>query len=241
MPKRLLITRTEPEASHLANCLQEQGHDVITEPLMDVVYLTPSLPGVTHQALVATSGHALYSLEKNLNHYSALKHLPIFAVGERTAELCQKLQQKMNFQSIYQGPGTALELLETIIARVNPKAGPLLHIAAAKLAVDLTNHLKKHQIELQKCIVYETRERNTFSQNTKHKIMSGELDGVILMSPNASRIWARLIQQEALYSKAKHITAFCLSAQVAQPLESLAEIPIKVAAQPSQSAVLELL
>lgn len=243
---RLLITRTEPDASQWANDLQQKGHTTFIEPLMDVVYLEPDFKPShaqdTHpQGLIVTSSHALFAIEKNFQHYTQYRGLPLFAVGETTAEYARSLQDVLHFETIYQGPGTALGLVEKIIDFVDPQGGPLLHLAAEELAVDLTPHLAGYGLTLHKCVVYKTNERAVLTEALKSEILNDAIDAVLLMSPKASRIWARLIAEDPLYAHAQKIPALCLSDKVAAPLKGMDGLTVKVAEAPSRKAFMDLI
>lgn len=244
---RLLITRTEPEASNLSDLLQKKGHTTYVEPLLRVNYHQVTAPKDPFQALVVTSSHALYGLQKNWKTWQNcqdgpnLSGLPLFTVGETTAKLAKTLQHKCNFNPIYQGSGTAEGLIDTILSHARAGHDPVLHLAGAELAYDMAADLSSHDITLKKLVIYETNPLKKLSLNIKNIIKNKDLDAILLMSPKTARIWARLVKHDALYSYIEDVKIFCLSQKVAKPLSDLGKLPVKIASAPSRDAFIELI
>jgi uroporphyrinogen-III synthase len=69
---------------------------------------------------------------------------------------------------------------------------------------------------------------------------AGELDGVILMSPRTAAIFAALVVRADALTQAARLDCYCLSAAVAQAVETLKARAI-VAARPTEEDVLALL
>ena len=76
-----MITRPEPGASETAARVAALGYRPVVAPLLEISILHATLPPSAHlQAILATSGSAIPALP--VSH----RHLPLFAVGEATAE-----------------------------------------------------------------------------------------------------------------------------------------------------------
>jgi len=67
------------------------------------------------------------------------------------------------------------------------------------------------------------------------------VEGVLLFSRRTAETFARCCEAGALVGKLSHITAFCLAASAAQPLEGLGLKEMRGASRPSEEALLSLL
>lgn len=87
----ILLTRPEPAASRSARRFAALGHEVVVAPLMEAVPLTPDglpAPG-PGKALALTSARAVEAITGTpalARDWRDLAHLPVYAVGESTAD-----------------------------------------------------------------------------------------------------------------------------------------------------------
>ena len=80
---RVLVLRDHDAAVETAAALTRLGHDAILGPVIDIAPTSMPLPSGSFDALLATSRHA-FSHGLDVQRWG--KHLPVFAVGRRTAE-----------------------------------------------------------------------------------------------------------------------------------------------------------
>ena len=80
---RVLVTRPEPAASRTAARLRALGHEAIVAPLLLVRAVAWGLPDTLPTAVALTSASAAALAGAQL---ARLTHLPVFAVGEATAD-----------------------------------------------------------------------------------------------------------------------------------------------------------
>lgn len=233
---RLLVTRPAPDAGRQAERLKALGHDVIVSPLLKVEFLNPELSVLSRaQALIVTSGNGLRAFEANGKLASALE-LPLFAIGSATA----KLARQLGFIEVRQGPGTAQGLLPLIVSECEPARGLLLHLAGEHVAFDLKGALQEQGFEAAQPALYRTLPAGGFSNHAHAALESGELEGVILMSPATARAYMELVAAEGLGRAAAKPAYFCLSKNVAAPLAALDGARIIVSASPSEDDLLAL-
>ena len=116
---RFLVTRPEPDATRQARQLEAKGHEVLVEPLLEIVYRERlDLPFGEVQALIVTSRNGLRALRRAGFPASALD-LPVLAVGESSAALARD----MGFGQVHEGRGTAADLVAVAEAHCDPTTG----------------------------------------------------------------------------------------------------------------------
>ena len=234
---RLLVTRPEPDALKLRAQLEEHGHEATVEPLLSVSFddTDPiNLEGV--QALIATSRNGLRALKSHPLRAEARK-LPLFAVGKATAAEARA----MGFEMVVTGAGTAHELVAHIASVSEPSAGLLMHLAGDKLAGDLKGDLELQGFRVVQPIVYRMRPATALSEDTVEQLAMGEIEGVILLSPQTASIYAALIAKHGLASAARGLVHFCLSQAVARRLQPLGIVRTEIAEAPRLEEVLALI
>jgi uroporphyrinogen-III synthase len=232
---RLLVTRPEPDASREAEALSARGHEPVLAPLLVIEFLGPvplQLDGA--QGLIATSRNAIRALAAHPERDEALK-LPLLAVGEGTARQAQEL----GFIDVTIGLGTGPMLTALISAELDPKFGPLVHLAGEALAFDLKSALEEHGFELRQPVLYRAVPARELPAEALSLLKSGELGGVILMSPRTAKTFATLLGDRGAVTQAKTPVCYCLSKAVAEQVMPLG-FPVCVAAEPREEDVLAL-
>ena len=234
---RLLITRPEPDALRLKARLEKLGHEATVAPLLTTSFENAEPIDLSEvQALIATSRNGLKALKAQGAHKIAAL-LPLFAVGHATAQEAKTL----GFSEIITGGGTVASLIPAIIASADPQSDVLLHLAGDELAGQLLSELELHGFRVLQPIVYRMIPATTFDLDTADQIESGEIEGVLLLSPRTASIYAELIVQQGLQTAARRLTHYCLSPSVARRLTPLAPLLIETAETPTLDAVLDLL
>jgi uroporphyrinogen-III synthase len=139
------------------------------------------------------------------------------------------------------GAGTAEELIAHIVSVSEPSAGLLLHLAGDRLAIDLKGELELQGFRVDQATVYRSHAAREFSEDVVEQLAMGEIDGVILMSPQTATIYAALMRKQGLSSVARSLVHFCLSDAVAERLEPLGKVNAEVAEAPRLEEVLALI
>lgn len=214
---RLLVTRPEPDAGREADALIALGHEPVRATLLEIEFLSDVPLGLDGaQAVVITSRNALRALAGHPECEQALA-LPLFAVGEATAWAGRQL----GFHEVTIGPGTGAGLPPIIRQEVHPEKGPLVHIGAEKVAFDLKGALEEDGFELRRTILYRSHPVDTLGEDVITELKSGEIDGVLLLSPRTARTFARLATAHGLDTDAKGLVCYCLSKAVAEAVAPL--------------------
>ena len=217
--------------------LRARGHEVLVEPLLNVEFLdTGALPLDGVQALIATSRNGLRALARNDSLEQAKS-----CRCSRWARRRPQWGQALGFDRIIEGEGTAAALVPLIAETCDAGKGALLHLAGERLAADLKGELEKLGFSVSRPHLYRTVAVQSFSAEMKEAMAAGDLDGVLLMSPETARTWTSLLSTSAFFRGGGDIRYFCLSQAVADRLSGLGGVEILVAETPQEDRLLALI
>ena len=232
---RVLITRPEREATALAAALIERGHVPVVAPLFRL--RTLPVPGefaaqlAESQAVLLTSANGARALAEA----SEQRGFRVFAVGDTTASTAEGL----GFSRVAQAAGDGVALAELVRQRLDPKAGPLLHVAGTDIAVDFAESLAPAGFTVRRVALYEARAVDELPAAVQSELKAGTLDATTFFSPRASAVFAQLVDEAGLGEALARTTAIAISEAARQPLDRLPFRQIVAAARPTRQAVLD--
>ncbi|MBK1664226.1 uroporphyrinogen III synthase [Rhodospirillum rubrum] len=230
---RALITRPLEDADRIGALLRDRGADVFLEPLLIILpAAAPGLDLTNAQALVFTSANGVRAFADR----NALRRLPVYAVGETTGAVASAY----GFPDVRIAGGDVRALASLIIAEASPDAGPLVHISGTNVAGDLAGSLGGHGFTVRRERLYEARPAAAFSKELKTAFAERSMPAVFLFSPRTARTFAGLVHKADLLSAMADVTVYALSPAVADALEGLPFGAVRVAAEPTQDALLGL-
>ena len=233
---RLLVTRPEPDALKLGGVLEQMGHEATVDPLLSVSFEDSEPVDLeSAQALIATSRNALRAI-KSSPALATARGLPLFAVGKATAAEARAL----GFETVLQGPKDADALVDFIVDRAEVFGGPLIYLSGEVKAADLGGELRRLGFHVQEPVVYRVTAAQKLAAAIVARFQAREIDGVLLLSPQTARTYARLIHAHGLTGALAGTVHFCLSPAVARGLGPLGPPRTAVAAQPNLQSLLAL-
>ena len=233
----LWVTRPQEDASVLRARLIAQGHDVFLEPLLVIEFDADEpidLDGA--QGLIATSKNGLRALAAREEEAAFARGLPVYAVGRGTAEAARAL----GFETVVQGPAAARELVDVIVETAPVNDGTLVHLSGADVAFDLCNELQHLGYHVAQPILYRARQVDRFSDGLLSNLITGRIEGVLLLSPRTAEVYVRLVEAHQILRTARKLTHFCLSRSVAARLASLQLDNVKLSRAPNIEEMLAL-
>ncbi|MBV9511468.1 MAG: uroporphyrinogen-III synthase [Caulobacteraceae bacterium] len=220
-PRRIWVTRSEPQAQATARRLRAMGLEPVVRPLL-MVRLRPEahvdLEDV--QAIAFTSGHGVRAFAG----LSLERGLPVFAVGGATAAAARAC----GFSDVRVAGGDVRALAEAI-ADAGPRPRRVFNPAALEPAADLAALLAARGVEVRTIAVYETIPAPAAAPP--------DVQAVLVHSPKAARALAAL----ATPDWAARVSAFAISPAAAQPLSSPPFARLRVAQTPDEASLLALL
>jgi uroporphyrinogen-III synthase len=228
---RMLVTRPEPEASETAARLRALDIEPVVAPLLSFAPLPTSLPDPEGFAgLVVTSGNALRALAHR-DEVERLQVLPLYAVGERTAEVARKL----GFMQVTSAAGNLGDLVATVL-EARPR-GPLLYLAGRERAGDLGKALAPHGILVITADVYEMRPATVLPASAVAALENGSIAASLFYSRRTAETFVGLAGE---LSDRSRLGVLCVSEAVAAPLVAAHFVRVGLADHPSENAMMAL-
>ncbi len=225
---RVVVTRPQADGERTAATLEALGHEVLVAPLMRIDPVAANLAG-TWSAIVITSANALQAAPD-----TADKTLPVFAVGDRSAEAARRA----GFAKVSSANGDIKDLIRLVAARTVGARAPLLYPAGEERAGDLVAQLAACGIDAEMKIVYRAVVE-AFPPVLAAALESGDVDAVLHFSRRSAELFVEGARASGVAGPAQDVRHLCLSSQVAEPLIGASRIA--VAARPEEAALIALL
>ncbi len=230
---RVLITRPREESEAVAKLLAARGIEWLIDALLDIRPSAAALPLTGVQALAFTSANGVRAFAAR----EPLRALPVFAVGEHTAEAARAA----GFARVESAQGAAPELARLLCERLDPSAGAVLHCAGAVVRGELAPRLAEAGLELRRAVLYEAVPAAALAAATRAALAAGALDAVLFFSPRSAQTFVSLARAAGLAGACARLAALALSPAVAEEARALAWRELLTAARPAQAALLALL
>lgn len=232
---RVLITRPEREATTLATALAERGHVPVIAPLFHLEILRPPAEFAADlfecQAVLLSSANGARAFAEATEQ----RGKPILAVGDTTASTAEGL----GFASVTSAAGDGDALADLVRRRLDPKAGPLLHVSGVDIAQDFAASLAKDGFEVRRIALYEAREAAELPDSARAALQARALDAAMFFSPRAAALFARLVQEAGLAGSLSDVTALAISPAALEPLSALPFKATVAALRPTRQSVLD--
>lgn len=226
----LWLTRPADDSAIMADALAERGIASIIAPVMRIVPQLFMPPVTLPDALLCTSRHAALGLDVLGD---AWRDLPVYSVGPGTSAMLKR----SGFNEIITGTGASRSLLPRII---NSGHRHLLHLSGAHVREDLTAPLQRHQIHLQKLVVYRAAPVEALPAPFLAALTQGKVTGAVFYSPRSVTLAHALLEQEGHLAAVSRLTLYCLSHAIAEAAGDFVA-PLRIAPQPTHHAMMELL
>lgn len=207
---RLWITRSEPAATRSADAWAEAGFDALIAPLLSINAVTTAAGVPDDAVLIFTSANGVR--RSGLSGDDRL----VYCVGDATAR--EAMDQ--GFTSVVSADGDWRQLVQIIA----PTDRPIIHLSGGVVRGQIIETLRQRGLTASRRIVYSTEAQMSWP------IDINEVDAVALYSPLAAET---LMALPARFLG--HLTAYCLSPNVAEPLR---DINVRIAARPNERALI---
>jgi uroporphyrinogen-III synthase len=228
MPHVLLIRSVE-DALSTALTLKSKGIESSHYPLFTPRFLP--LPVLENpQALIVTSKNGVRSLEK----LGIFKHLPLYTVGDKTAELAAQ----HGFSTIFNASGTSADLLQLILKTAHPEKGVLWHLSGREIKGNIVESLTAEGFEAKRHIVYEMEDAPELPSALCTDLREQKFSHVLLCSPRTTQVFVELLKNQHLEKVTHQMTALCLSPEIAAKASSLDWKNIWVSPRPDLESLL---
>jgi uroporphyrinogen-III synthase len=230
---KVLITRSEVDAAPLVDLLSALNIASVVDPMIKVELGSGSPVGLTGvQALLMTSANGVRAYCAR----NSERELPLFAVGDATA----REAMANGFHNISTARGDVSHLAKLVQTQLSKSGGALLHVAGTKTAGDLGGSLLRAGYEYRRVILYNVVAAQFLLPDTVLALMNKEVQGVLLYSPRTAQIFCRRIIADLGENMLSSVTAYCLSAAVADKAKDLKWRAVVVASSPTQSELIHV-
>lgn len=228
-----LVTRPREDSEGVSRELRARGLEVAVEPLLDIHYLDAVVDTENVQGILATSANGVRALARVLPD----RALPVWAVGDASARMAREL----GYARVESAGGDVTTLAALVKDRCDPAMGAFLHAAGSVTAGDLSGHLTEAGFAVRRVALYEARPASEISAETVARLRAGGLRIALFFSPRTAATFATLVRVAGLADAIGGITAYALSSAVAEKLAALPWAAVRVAAAPTQAALLAAL
>jgi uroporphyrinogen-III synthase len=227
---RILVTRPREDAERTAERLRERGHVPLLAPVLEIAATGTAPPVASPVAVIITSGHAVGPAAAALS-----PHLPVFAVGERTAGVARQA----GFVQVEAAAGDARSLVGLMTERLPPGA-QLLHARGRDSKPEPEASLTARGFDVRPWIAYEARAAGALPADAVDAIRAGTIDLVLHYSRRSAEILLALAARAGLALCLPRMRHVCLSADVAEPLAAIG-LDTAAADAPHEDRLLALL
>tara|TARA_Y100001970_G_scaffold294364_1_gene451628 strand:- start:47922 stop:48683 length:762 start_codon:yes stop_codon:yes gene_type:complete len=234
----VLITRPKEDADHLASAIHTLGANPLIMPMLNINYLEGSAPNfVGVGGILFTSSNGVRALSLRLPSEHSAFSIPIFAVGEATAEKARE----NGFSNIFVGNGDVKALISCVKSNLSPQTCELVHIAGVDVAGNLSRELGTLGFKIRTEVLYEAEPVKIIDYQLLNKIKSGKVDCILFFSTRTIKTFASLIESVDCSRSMVTIDAVCLSDTIAREAEILPWRQVVVCEQPTQQSLLTAL
>lgn len=231
---RVLVTRPEREGRATAARLEALGHAAILEPVTTIVAVEkPLLPAVDGlQAVTATSLNAVEVLIGR-DDLAALKALPFFAVGERTA----RAAREAGFGDVRSADGDRRDLVREIVAALDPAKGAILWLVGRDRAGDLVADLAPLGFRVETAEVYRAEPISGLSEPTRAALAAETIDAAMVFSPRSGKILLERLAECGFSPGSLGFAVHAISEATARPFREAGWREVFVASSPDSDAM----
>lgn len=230
----MLVTRPEPGASATARRLLDLGFEPVVLPLTRIVAVAlDRMPdAAAFDAVAVTSANAIRHAPKALLRLLAGK--PLFAVGERSADLARR-EEFVDVRAAASDAGDLALRLRSAL----PAAARVLYLAGAVRIDGFKQALG--DLEVATVVVYDAEAIDRQSDAISAALGDRDIWGALVYSARGAALLSDLVGGASLAPLFEDATFFCISANAAAALQGIDGNRIRIAGQPDETGIFALL
>ena len=234
----VLVTRALDEAARTAASLAALGHAAILSPVLEIVPTGAEWPAGVVDGVLATSAQAFefLSAAPEWPAPEARRLMPVYAVGARTLEAARERGFEGRATLAQDARALAREMTETL-----DRAAParLVYLAGRDRKPDIEAELAQAGHLVETIVVYAAEPAEALDPEAAALIESGAIGAALHFSRRSAQIFLELAREADLdLARLAHIA---ISEDAAQPLRVAGLASVRIAADPSEPAMLKLL
>jgi uroporphyrinogen-III synthase len=228
----VLLTRAIDQAKRTAARLENQGHQAMFSPIVDMVPTGALWPAGVVDGVIATSARAfeLFSDTPEWPAPEARRLMPLFLVGERTREAAKERG--------FEGPARVAPNAKALCVEIyGETAGPgrLIYLAGRDRKSDLEDYFTERGYLLELIEVYAALPAEALNDTAVASLAAGEIGAVLHYSRHSTDIFLGLARRAGLdLSRVNHV---CISSDAAAPLMAAGIHEVLIAKTPDERAM----
>jgi uroporphyrinogen-III synthase len=237
----ILVTRPQPDNAATVAALRAKGFEALPAPMLrfePVAFQDDSDAG--YGAVIVTSANALRAVAGQAA-IVRLKELPLFAVGERTAEAARD----SGFHNVISADGDATALRELMVksvrAKTLKKTTTLLYLAGADLARDLAGELGERGFNVVTQTTYRMAPVVNLPPDVCDAFAAHGIEAVLHYSRRSARAFLDAARAGGVEISALAIPQCCLSEAIASIVRDAGATQVMVASSPDEKALFDML
>ena len=205
---KLAVLRPEPDCRNDVAMLAEQGIPAIALPCL--LERCIALPEDSFQdatdGLILTSQRSLAMLHPD--HHAALRHLPVLAVGARTAEAARQ----HGFTDVYVGGGSAHSLREYLQQwRATAKSDmSFVWLSGQDVQVDISQDTPEG-CTVTRHICYAMEKRTTIPASFVAQLEAGQISAVMSLSARTLTAFVQLLHAHDIWHHHRKMSVLSIS------------------------------
>lgn len=237
----VLVTRPEPDNAATSAALRARGFAAVSAPMLRFEALVfQDEADAQVGAIIVTSANALRAIADQPG-IGRLLTLPLFAVGERTADAARAA----GFHAVISADGDATALRDLLVAQVRAKTlkktQTLLYLAGADLARDLAGELGERGFNVVTHTTYRMTGVKTLPPAVSAGLAAGDIAAVLHYSRRSARAFFDAVCTAGVEISALAIPHGCLSEAVAAIARDAGATQVLVAPTPDENALFGVL
>jgi uroporphyrinogen-III synthase len=237
----VLVTRPHPDNVATAATLRGRGFEVLLAPMLRFEALAfQDDADARYAAVIVTSANALRGFDQHPSGPTLLK-LPLFAVGEHTAEAARRA----GFAKVISAAGDVAGLREAVLAGVKArqlkKSGTLLYLAGADLTRDLATDLGERGFTVVTHTTYRMVPVAKLPREASDGFAANHIEAVLHYSRRSARSFLEAARDAGVEITALAIPQCCISEAVALIVRDAGATQVLTARSPDENALLEAL
>lgn len=224
---RVLVTRPASRAGLTERRLAAMGHQVVASPVLTIVTSGAPMPSGAFDALILTSPGALLAFTE------PPVHLPVLAVGDRTADDARKA----GFLHVLSAAGDRIDLAE-LARETLPPARRLLMAVGRERKEDLADMLRSAGHEPVIWVCYHADAVAALEPAAASALAEGRIDWVMHYSPRSAGVFIELARQAGVAEALRTIGHVSISDDATQVLAAAGCERIVTAGHPDENGML---
>jgi uroporphyrinogen-III synthase len=232
----VLVTRPAEDARRTIGKITARGMEALAAPVLEIVPLDTFEIPENPAAILLTSANAV-SAVADREGTAELLPLPVFTVGERTAEAARQA----GFTDVRSAGGDVGDLIALVRRMLEPEERPVVYFSGRDISFDLDGALRQAGYDAKRIVVYEARAADAFSAEVRQALQDGEVEAVLFYSPRSARTFAALAENAGLSDRLADIRALALSERVGALAKTFGFRDVLIAATPEEPALLAAL